>query len=55
VTGARLLATGESLPYEVNLEVHEQPEPGVDPLGELRIPAPRPSDAPIDVIAIDFA
>lgn len=55
VTGVRLLATGGQLPYEVNLEVHEQPAPGVDPLGELRIPAPRPSGAPIDVIAIDFA
>jgi alpha-L-fucosidase len=55
VTGVRLLATGEQSPYEVNLEVHEQPAPGVDPLGELRIPAPAASGAPVDVIAIDFA
>lgn len=55
VTGVRLLATGEQLPYEVNLEVHEQPAPGVDPLGELLIPAPAASGAAIDVVAIDFA
>jgi len=55
VTGVRLLATGEQLPYEVNLEVHEQPAPGEDPVGELRIPAPAASGAAIDVIAIDFA
>lgn len=55
VQGVRLLATGEQLPFEVNLEVHEQPAPGADPLGELHIPAPAASGAPIDVIAIDFA
>lgn len=55
VSGVRLLATAESLPYDVNLEVHEQPAAGHDPLGELRIPAPAASGAPIDVIAIDFA
>jgi alpha-L-fucosidase len=39
----------------VNLEVHEQPAPGVDPLGELHFPAPAASGAVVDVIAIDFA
>jgi alpha-L-fucosidase len=55
VTGIRLLATGEQLPYEVNFEVHEQSAAGVDPLGEILIPAPAASGAVIDVIAIDFA
>ncbi|MFF1875704.1 alpha-L-fucosidase, partial [Kitasatospora herbaricolor] len=55
VSGVRLLATGEELDYEVNYEVHEQPAPGQDPLGELLIAAPTASGAVIDVIAIDFA
>jgi alpha-L-fucosidase len=55
VTGIRLLATGEQLPYEVNFEVHEQSAAGVDPLGEILIPAPTASGAVVDVIAIDFA
>jgi alpha-L-fucosidase len=32
-----------------------RPAPGVDPLGELHIPAPASSGAVVDVIAIDFA
>ncbi|PDQ36446.1 MAG: alpha-L-fucosidase [Candidatus Lumbricidophila eiseniae] len=55
VTGIRLLATGEQLPYEVNYEVHEQLAPGADPLGELLIAAPRASGAAVDVIALEFA
>jgi alpha-L-fucosidase len=55
VSGIRLLATGEQLPYEVNFEVHEQSAAGVDALGEILIPAPAASGAVIDVIAIDFA
>jgi alpha-L-fucosidase len=35
--------------------VHEQSAAGVDPLGEILIPAPAASGAVIDVIAIDFA
>ena len=41
VTGIRLLATGEHLPYEVNFEVHEQSAAGGDPLGELLHPGAR--------------
>ena len=55
VTGIRLLATGEQLPFEVSFEVHEQSAAGEEPSGEIRIPAPAASGAPIDVIAIDFA
>lgn len=55
VTGIRLLATGEQLPYEINFEVHEQSAAGADPLGEILIPAPAASGAVIDVLAIDFA
>jgi alpha-L-fucosidase len=55
VTGIRMLATGEQLPYEVNFEVHEQSAAREDPLGEILIPAPAASGAPIDVLAIDFA
>ncbi len=55
VTGIRLLATDEQLPYEVNYEVHEQASRDAEPLGELLIPAPAASGAVVDVIAIDFA
>ena len=36
------------------MEVHEQAEQSGEALGELHIPAPTASGAPIDVIAIDF-
>ena len=54
VRAVRLLATGDELPFEVNVEVHEQAEQGGEELGELRIPAPAASGAAVDVIAIDF-
>ncbi len=55
VRSVRLLATGEELPYTVNVEVHEAAEQVGEALGELHIPAPVPSGMPIDVVAIDFA
>ncbi|MEY9852721.1 alpha-L-fucosidase [Leifsonia sp. EB41] len=54
VRSVRLLATGEELPFERNVEVHEQAEQSGEALGELHIPAPTASGAAIDVIAIDF-
>lgn len=54
VRSVRLLATGEELPFELNVEVHEQAEQTGEALGELHIPAPAASGALIDVIAIDF-
>lgn len=55
VSRVRLLATGESLDYTVGFEVHELASRDAEPAGELRIAAPTPSGASIDVIAIDFA
>ena len=56
ISKVRLLATDEQLEYEVNLEVHDLIASGSekDKRGELRISAPTPSGALIDVIAVDF-
>lgn len=54
VSGVRLLATGESLDYRIGFEVHEIVSTQAEPLGELRIAAPEPSGAVIDVVAIEF-
>ncbi|HEY0247025.1 MAG TPA: alpha-L-fucosidase [Gryllotalpicola sp.] len=50
----RLLETGAELPFEVSFEVHEQAAAAVEPRGELRIAAPQPSSALLDVVAVDF-
>jgi len=55
VSSIRLLATGERLEHTVGFEVHELASHDDEPNGELRIPAPAPSGAAIDVVAIDFA
>ncbi|PJJ73345.1 alpha-L-fucosidase [Diaminobutyricimonas aerilata] len=55
VQRVRLLQTGEELPFRVGFEVHELASRSAEPLGELRIPAPAPTGAAIDVVAIDFA
>jgi alpha-L-fucosidase len=49
-----LLGVGEPLDFETNVEVHEQVTDEAGQLGELRLPAPAPSGALIDVIAIEF-
>jgi alpha-L-fucosidase len=54
VSAVRLLATGEALDHRIGFEVHELASRDAEPLGELRITAPEPSGAPIDVVAIDF-
>jgi alpha-L-fucosidase len=55
VASVRLLATGEVLDHRSSFEVHEQSAHGVEPTGELRIDAPTPSGALVDVVAIEFA
>ncbi|WP_382310084.1 alpha-L-fucosidase [Herbiconiux sp. UC225_62] len=55
VSGIRLLATGQPLDHTVGFEVHELASHDDEPSGELRIPAPEPSGAAVDVVAIDFA
>jgi len=55
VAAVTLLGTGQELPYETNLEVHQEGRLGDDALGELLIAAPAPTNALIDVIAIDFS
>jgi alpha-L-fucosidase len=54
ISGIRLLATGESLDYEVSFEVHEQVSKDEEPSGEIRITAPAASGTLVDVVAIDF-
>jgi alpha-L-fucosidase len=54
ISGIRLLETGEALDHSVSFEVHEQVSHDAEPSGEIRIPAPRPSGALVDVIAVDF-
>ncbi|PJJ61991.1 alpha-L-fucosidase [Compostimonas suwonensis] len=54
ISGIRLLQTGEPLDHSVSFEVHSI-EIGEVTTGEIRIPAPAPSGAVIDVIAIDFS
>jgi alpha-L-fucosidase len=54
IRDVRLLGTEQSLPHQINVEVHHQDQPGVEPLGELIIHVPEPTSALLDVIAIDF-
>ncbi|GAB3601255.1 alpha-L-fucosidase [Microbacterium tumbae] len=54
ITRVHRLADGFEPGHGVAFEVHEQSANG-DELGELRIVAPEPSGALIDVIAIDFS
>jgi alpha-L-fucosidase len=53
IADIRLLGSEESLPYTVNLEVH-QDEAEADLAGEVIIDFPGSTDALIDVIAIDL-
>jgi alpha-L-fucosidase len=51
-----LLRSGDTLDYRASFEVHDSGGGlGDDALGELAIRAPQPTDALIDVVAIDFA
>jgi alpha-L-fucosidase len=51
-----LLGSGETLAYRASFEVHDSGGGhGDDALGELTIRAPQPTNALIDVVAIDFA
>lgn len=54
VRSVRLLATGQNLPFEAHLEVHEQVGQLGELRGELRIAGPAPTGALIDVVAIAF-
>jgi alpha-L-fucosidase len=53
IRGVRLLATGESLPFRTNVEVHNGVVPA-EPTGELFVEFPGDSGALIDVIAVDL-
>jgi len=56
VARVTLLGTGETLDYRASFEVHDSGGGlGDDALGELAIRAPEPTNALIDVVAIDFA
>ncbi|SEE51042.1 alpha-L-fucosidase [Jiangella alba] len=56
ISMVRLVADGSTLPYEVAFEVHQNNERGdSEPLGELRIAAPEPTGALVDVVAVQFA
>ncbi|WP_116947412.1 alpha-L-fucosidase [Jiangella endophytica] len=56
VANVRLVGSGAALPYEVAFEVHEvSGDDTAEPLGEIRIPAPDPTGALIDVVAVEFA
>jgi hypothetical protein len=50
-----LLATGETLHDLASFEVHQEGRLDDDALGELVIRTPKPKNALIDVVAIDFA
>jgi alpha-L-fucosidase len=53
IRGVRLLATGASLPFRTNVEVHN----GVvapEPTGELFVDFPGDSGALVDIIAVDL-
>ena len=51
-----LLGSGETLDYRASFEVHDSGGGhGDDALGELAIRAPEPTNALLDVVAIDFA
>lgn len=54
ITAVRLLQTGEHLVFRAFHEVHMKETAGGEPLGELRIDAPQPSGALVDIVAIDF-
>jgi alpha-L-fucosidase len=53
ISGVRLLATGESLPFRTNVEVHNGVVPA-EPTGELFVDFPGDSGALVDVIAVDL-
>jgi hypothetical protein len=50
-----LLGSGETLDHQASFEVHDAGGLDDNALGELAIRAPEPTDALIDVVAIDFA
>lgn len=49
-----LLGTGEDVDYSVMVEIHLESKKGGEALGELRIVAPEPSGALVDVLKIEF-
>lgn len=49
-----LLGSGERLPFHSAIDVHEPGARDDGVLGELSINAPAPTNALIDVVAIDF-
>lgn len=54
VARVRLLSTGEELAHRAGFDVHEVSAHDAEPVGELRIAAPSPSGAAVDVVAIDI-
>jgi alpha-L-fucosidase len=49
-----LLGTERELEFDLMIEVHTESKRGGEALGELRIPAPDPTGALVDVIAVEF-
>lgn len=54
IASVTLLATGQALDYEIFYEIHMNDIADRDPVGEIRIAAPAPSGALLDIIAIDL-
>jgi alpha-L-fucosidase len=54
VARVHLLGAEEDIPFTAHVEVHERTDDRTEPLGELRIAAPAPTGALVDVVAIEF-